>query len=60
MEKCKFIFYGKILGNYYELNINNDGAKLDSKIEPASTVVWFKQNCRKAYPGYKLFFNKVG
>ena len=59
MKDYKFIFFGKILGFYYELNENYEIDK-NSKIQPASTINWFKQNAKKAYPGIKLYFNKVG
>lgn len=60
MENFKFIFYGKILGLYYELDESNTKALENSKIKPASTQKWFMENARKAYPDYKLVFNKVG
>lgn len=56
----KFVFFGKILGYYRELNEDNTTAKTDSKIYPASTVKWFKENARKAYAGQKIIFQKVG
>lgn len=59
MKKHKFIFFGKIFGFYYELNEKFEKDK-DSKIEPASTVVQFKRNAKKAYPETELIFNKVG
>lgn len=59
MTKYKFIFFGKILGLYYELDDNNHIDE-HSKIKPASKISWFKQNAKKAYPGIKLIFNKIG
>ena len=56
----KFIFFGKILGYYYELDESNTTAKKDSKIALASTVKEFKENARKAFAGQKIIFYKVG
>lgn len=56
----QFIFYGKILGFYYELDATNTRAKENSEITPATTVKGFKQNAKKAYPHQKIIFNKVG
>lgn len=56
----KFIFYGKILGYYYELDETNSKALKGSNIFPAPTKYEFIKNSRKAYPDYKLIFNKVG
>lgn len=59
-KDSKFVFFGKILGYYYELDDTNSVAKKDSLITPASTVVWFKENAKKAYKNKKVIFNKVG
>lgn len=59
MKKDKFIFFGKILGFYYELN-EDYSIKKDSLIIPAQKMIWFKNNARKAYPKTTLIFNKVG
>lgn len=59
MKKYKFVFFGKILGFYYELNENYE-IKKDSKIQPAQKINWFKENAKKAYPKTKIYFNKVG
>ena len=56
----KFIFFGKILGFYYELNESNSKVKENSEIIPASTIKDFKKNAKKAYPNQKIVFNKVG
>lgn len=56
----KFVFFGKILGFYYELDESNSKQLEASKIFPASTVAEFKKNARKAYPNVKIIFNKVG
>lgn len=56
----KFIFYGKILGFYYELDETNSKAKEKSEITPATTIKDFKKNAKKAYPQKKIIFNKVG
>lgn len=56
----KFVFFGKILGYYRELNEDNTTVNENSKIHPASTVKWFKENARKAYAGEKIIFCKVG
>ena len=56
----KFIFYGKILGFYYELDETNSKAKEKSKITPATTAKAFKENAKKVYSDRKIVFNKVG
>ncbi len=56
----KTVFFGKILGFYYELNPDNTTINKQSPVCPASTVKWFKENTKKAYKGYKIVFNKIG
>ena len=55
-----FLFYGKILGLWCELDFENIKAFEESKITPAATLKRFKENVRKAYPDYKVIFIKVG
>ena len=59
MKNYKFIFAGKIFGYYRELENNNVVSKENSKIYPASTKKWFKENAKKAYPNCKIIINWV-
>lgn len=59
-KEVKFVFYGKILDFYRELDESNAKALETSIICPASTQKWFMENSKKAYPNHKIIFNKVG
>lgn len=56
----KIVFYGKILGFYYQLDDTNSNKLKTSILQPASTQKEFEKNARKAYSEYKVVFNKVG
>jgi hypothetical protein len=60
MQESYFLFYGKILGLWYELDCTNMQADGDSKITPSKHLKVFKQNVRKAYPNKKIVWLKVG
>ena len=60
MKESYFLFYGKILGMWYELDESNSKAKEDSVIPPAFNKKDFLKNARKYIKAKKIYFNQVG
>ena len=55
-----FLFYGKILGMWCELDFTNSKAKEDSIIPPSFRKKDFLKNARKYIKAKKIYFNQVG
>lgn len=60
MKESYFLFYGKILGMWCELDESNSKAKEDSVIPPAFNKKDFLKNVKKYVNAKNIYLNQVG